>query len=117
MEAMWAGLPKSFYINTLNNGAVTNMVDDAYLELKSVVDMHAVRPLPFGEMPRPLWGFVQRVLDEHELAVEAATTYRRKTLLQAFLASMVTVSIPDAEAAMRAMLDAERDYLPKEWFR
>ena len=71
----------------LNNGAVTNMTDDSYLELLSTVDMNAVRPLPYGEMPRPLWGYMHRVLDEHELAVEAAVSCDRKTLLQAFLAS------------------------------
>ena len=33
IEAMWMGLPKVFYVNTTNRGAVTNMADDAYLEL------------------------------------------------------------------------------------
>lgn len=117
IEAMWAGLPKTFYINTLNNGAVTNMVDDAYLEIPCVVDMNAVRPLPFGPFPRPLLGFIQRQLDEHELAVEAAVTCDKKILLQAFLAGMVTVSIPDAKACMAEMLRRERKYLPKGWYK
>lgn len=116
IEAMWAGLRKTFYINTPNNGAVTNMPNDAYLELLSLVNMHAVQPLSFGEIPRPLVGYIHRVLDEHELAVEAATTFSRKTLLQAFLASMVTVSIPDAENCMNELLEAQREYLPVEWF-
>jgi alpha-galactosidase/6-phospho-beta-glucosidase family protein len=116
IEAMWAGLPKRFYVNTLNNGAVTNMTDDAYLELPSVLDMNRVSPLPFGPMPRPLTGFLQRVLDEHELAVEAAVTCDRSVLRKAFLASMVAVSIPGVEACMAEMLRREREYLPKAWF-
>ncbi|HWL53413.1 MAG TPA: hypothetical protein VNQ90_13330 [Chthoniobacteraceae bacterium] len=116
VEAVWAGLPMQFYINTRNGGAVTNMADDAYLELPSLVDMNRVRPLPFGEMPRPLLGYLHRVLDEHELAVEAAVTCDRKVLLQAFLASMVTVSIPDAKACMEELLSAQADYLPAGWF-
>ncbi len=116
IESMWAGLHKTFYINTPNNGAVSNMPDDAYLELRSVVSMNAVQPLPFGEMPRPLLGYLHRVLDEHELAVEAATNFSRKTLRQAFLASMVAVSIPDVELCMNELLEAERDYLPAQWF-
>ena len=117
IEAMWLGLDKRFYINTPNRGAVTNMPDDAYLELLCVVDMNDVRPLPFGEMPRPLHGYCQRVLDEHELAVEAAMTCDRDTLLKAFLASMVAVSIPDSKACMEEMLRRERAYLPKAWFK
>ncbi len=115
IEAMWAGLPKTFYINTRNNGAVSNMPADAYLELPSLVDMNAIRPLAFGEIPRPLSGFMHRVLDEHELAVEAAVTCDRNILRKALLASMVAVSIPDVENCMNELLEAEREYLPKEW--
>jgi alpha-galactosidase/6-phospho-beta-glucosidase family protein len=79
--------------------------------------MNAVMPLPFGPLPRPILGYVQRILDEHELAVEAAVTCSRKTLLQAFLASMVIVSIPDATNCMEEMLVSERKYLPAKWFR
>jgi alpha-galactosidase len=117
IEAMWAGLPKRFYINTRNGGAVTNMTDDAFLELPCVVDMNAVRPLPFGDMPRPILGYTQRVLDEHELAVEAAVTCDRRVLRNAFLASMVAVSIPDVERCMEEMLRRERKYLPKGWLK
>ncbi|NQU12438.1 glycoside hydrolase family 4 [bacterium] len=117
IEAMWAGLPKRFYINVRNNGAVTNLTDDAYLELPCVVDMNAVRPLPFGPFPRPLTGFIQRVLDEHELAVEAAVTGDRQILRQAFLASMVAVSIPDVDNCIAELLRKERAYLPKQWYR
>lgn len=117
IEAMWAGLPKKFYINIENNGAVTNMPDDAFLELLSVVDMQAIQPLPFGELPRPMLGYCQRVLDEHELAVEAGVTFSRDTLRKAFLASMTAVSIPDVDNCMNEMLRRERQYLPKQWCR
>ena len=116
IEAMWAGLPKTFYINTRNRGAVTNMNDDAFLEIPCVVDMNEVRPLPFGEMPRPLLGYMQRVLDEHELAVEAAVAMDRGILRRAFLASMIAVSIADVDACIREMLRRERSCLPRGWF-
>jgi alpha-galactosidase len=116
IEAMWAGLPKTFYINTRNAGAVTNMADDAFLEIPCAVDMNEVRPLPFGTMPRPLLGYMQRVLDEHELAVEAAVTMDRGILRQAFLAGMLAVNIPDVDACIRTMLRREREYLPEGWF-
>lgn len=116
IEAMWTGLPKTFYINTPNRGAVSNMPADAYLELPCMVNMNAVQPLPFGEIPRPLSGYIHRVLDEHELAVEAAVTHDRRMLRQAFLASMVSVSIPDVDNCIDELLTAERDYLPAEWY-
>lgn len=115
IEAMWSGQTKRFYINARNGGAVTNMPDDAYLELPCLIDMNRVQPLPFGAMPRPILGFLHRVLDEHELAVEAAMTCDRMKLKQAYLASMVAVSIPDVEACMEELLKAECEYLPERW--
>jgi alpha-galactosidase len=117
IEALWSGEKREFYINTPNNGSITNMPDDAFVEVLCEVGRDYVKPLPFGEMPRPLLGYCHRVLDEHELAVEAAVTYSRKTLRQAFLASMVAVSIPDVELCMNELLEAERDLLPKQWFK
>lgn len=117
IEALWSGETKKLYINTPNQGAISNMPDDAFVEVLCEVGAEGVKPLPFGEMPRPLLGYCHRVLDEHELAVEAAVTYDRKILRQAYLASMVAVSISDVEACMNELLEAERDYLPAQWFK
>ncbi len=116
IESMWAGLGKKFYINSPNNGAVSNMQDDAFLELLSDVSLNEVRPLPYGPMTRPLLGMFQRVLDEHELAVEAAVTGDRQTLLKAFVASPLTVSLEDVENIIDELLSKERRYLPSYWF-
>jgi alpha-galactosidase len=117
IETMWTGNGRLYYINMPNNGAVTNMPDDAYLELPTYVELSGVRPLAYGKIPRPLTGFIQRVLDEHELAVEAAVTCDRRILRQAFLASMVTVNIADVDACIDEMLEAEREYIPAGWYK
>jgi len=116
VESMWAGLGKKFYINNPNRGAVTNLPDDAFLELLSDVNINEVRALPYGPMPRPLLGMFQRVLDEHELAVEAAVTGDRQTLMKAFVASPLTYNLEDAEALIEELLRKERKYLPAYWF-
>ncbi len=51
IESMWAGLGKALFVNSANRGAVTNMAHDAFLELRSDIDMAGPRPQPFGEMP------------------------------------------------------------------
>ncbi len=117
IEDMWTKGGQRFYINTRNSGAVTNMVDDAFMELPCTVDMNGVYPLHFGEMPRPLAGWCQHILDEHELAVEAAVTCDRTILRRAFLASMLTQSIPDIDRCIDELLAAEREYLPETWFQ
>jgi len=116
IEAMVGGLPKPFYINTFNAGSVTNMADDAFLELLCDVDMSGPRPRPVGAMPRGVRGLQEQVLDAHELAAAAAATCDRAMLRRAMLTDPLVSSIGDADAIIRELLEAEREALPAGWF-
>jgi len=116
IENMVGGLGKPFYINTFNEGAVTNMSDDAFLELLCDIDMDGPRPRPVGEMPTGLHGLQQQVLDTHELTAEAVATCDRSLLRRAMLTDPLTSSIADADAIVKELLEAERDVLPACWF-
>jgi len=117
IESMWGGLGKPFYINTTNGGAVTNMPDEAFLELRSDVDMRSVRRQPFGELPRGVLGLTHQVLDTHELTAEAAMTGDRSVLRRAMLTDPICNNIRDADNCIRDLLKAEREALPSFWFR
>ncbi|MHC4916200.1 MAG: family 4 glycosyl hydrolase [Planctomycetota bacterium] len=116
IEGMWGNLGKRFYINQPNRGAVGNFDDDAFFELLSDVDMKGPRPVAIGEMPRGLKGLTHQVLDTHELTVEAAVTCDRKVLRRAMLTDPIVSSIPDADAIVEDLLEAEREALPEGWF-
>ncbi len=117
IEAMWGDLGKSFYINTPNRGAVTNMADDAFLELRCDLDMHGPRPQPVGVMPRGLRGFQETVIDTHELTVEAAVSCDRDVLLRAFMSDPIIHNVSDARAMIAELLEAERDALDPRWYK
>ena len=114
---MWGGLGKKFYINSANRGAVANLPDDAFLELRCELDMQGPRPLPAGEMPRGLLGLTHQVLDTHELTVEAAVSCDRKLLLRALATDPIVNNLGDARNIMNELLEAERDHLPAGWSR
>jgi len=116
IESMWAGLGKPFYVNTFNDGAVTNMGRDDFLELCCDVGMSGPVPRPVGEMPRGLRGLMEQVLDAHELTAEAVATGRRDLLRRAFLTDPLGSSIADADGIIDELLAAERDALPQRWF-
>jgi len=116
IENMVGGLGKPFYVNTFNEGAVTNMADDAFLELLCDIDMDGPKPRPVGEMPRGLRGMQELVLDTHELTAEAVARCDFKLLRRAMLTDPLVSSIADADAIIRELLDAERDALPACWF-
>ncbi len=115
IESMWGGLGKSFYVNTTNRGAITNLPDDAFVELRSDLDMRGPRPQPFGELPRGVLGLTHQVLDTHELTAAAAMTGDRAILRRAMLTDPICNNIADADACIRDLLQAERAALPSYW--
>ena len=117
IENMWGNLGKSFYINSFNRGAVRNLPDDAFLELRSDIDMQGPRPQPFGELPRGLLSLTMQVLDTHELTAQAAVTCDRAILKRAMLTDPICNNISDADACIRDLLEAERDALPAGWYK
>lgn len=116
IEAMVGNLDKPFYINTANQGAVTNMREDAFLELLCDIDMDGPRPRPVGEMPRGLRAMQEVVLDTHELTAEAIATCNLALLRRALLTDPLVNSIADADALIKELLEAEREALPACWF-
>ena len=116
IESMWGGLGKPFYVNTRNRRAVTNMAEDAFLELRCDVDMSGPRPQPIGEMPRGPLGLTQVVLDTHELTAQAAATCDRDLLLRAFMTDPIVTNIEDAKAIIEESLARQRDILPRGWY-
>jgi alpha-galactosidase/6-phospho-beta-glucosidase family protein len=117
IESMWGNLGKPFFINSANRGAITNMPDDAFLELECTVDMeNGPQPKPFGEIPRGILGLQMQVLDCHELTAEAAVTCDKKILLRAMMTDPLVNNIGDAKMIIKELLEIERDILPAKWY-
>ena len=117
IESMVGGLAKPFYVNTANQGAVSNMQDDAFLELLCDIDMDGPVPRPVGEMPRGLLGQQQVILDTHELTAEAVAQGNYSLLRRAMLTDPIVNAIGDADAILQELLEQERDALPECWYR
>ncbi|MCX7046283.1 MAG: glycoside hydrolase family 4 [Candidatus Sumerlaeota bacterium] len=117
IEAMWGGLGKAFFINSANRGAIPNLPPEAFVELRCDVDMKGPRPQPACMMPRGVLGLTHQVLDTHELTAEAAATGDRALLRRAMLTDPICNNIPDTDACIADLLKAEREVLPKYWYR
>lgn len=116
IESMVGQLGKPFYINTSNQGAVSNMAPDAVLELLCDLDMAGPAPRPVGDMPRGLRGLQEQILDTHELTAEAVVKGDVALLRRALLTDPLTNSIADADAILRELLAAQREALPDHWY-
>ena len=117
IENMIGDLGKKFYINTFNNGAVSNMADDAFLELLSDIDMNGPRPIEVGDMPRGLRGMQEIVLDTHELTAQAAKSCDIGILRRAMMTDPLINSIADADSIVEELLEVEKEILPNKWYK
>lgn len=115
IEAMWGNLGKSFFINTHNNGAITNMADDAFLELYCDLSMEGPKPHTIGEMPRGIRGMCEVVLDTHELTAQAVHDKDRSLLRRAFLTDPLTNSIGDTDMLIDELIQREINIVGKHW--
>lgn len=116
IESMVGGLGKKFFINTLNQGAVANMNDDAFLELLCDVSMDGAKPLPVGDMPRGIRGMQELVLDTHELTAQAVVEGSRELLRRAMMTDPLVNSIGDADRIIEELLALEKDVIPAHWY-
>jgi len=116
IENMVGNLNKRFFINTLNNGAVTNMNNDSFLELLSEVSMDGIKPLHIGEMPRGIRGMQELVLDTHELTAEAVVERSFTKLRRAMMTDPLVNSIHDADLIIKELLEQEREIIPGYWY-
>ncbi len=114
---MWAGLGRSFFVNSPNRGAVSNMAPDAFLELRCDLDISGPRPHPLGVMPPGLLSLQRRVLDAHELTAEAAVTGDKRILRRAIMTDPLCVSIEDGDAVIEELLELEKGILPRFWYK
>jgi alpha-galactosidase len=115
IENMVGNLGKPFYVNVPNQGAVTNMSDDAFLELLCDVDLQGPTPRPVGEMPRGLRGMQEVVLDTHELTAEAVINCDHALLRRAMMTDPLVTSIADADHILAELLALEKEVLPACW--
>ncbi|MNP57032.1 putative 6-phospho-beta-glucosidase [compost metagenome] len=116
IENMVGNLGKRFFVNTLNNGAVTNMNDDSFLELLCDVSMEGAKPVHVGEMPRGIRGMQELVLDTHELTAEAVVEQSFEKLRRAMLTDPLVSSISDADQIIKDLLELEREMIPGVWY-
>lgn len=114
VEALWTGSGRHLFVNVPNRGVVPNLPHDALLELECVCDHTGAHPLPVGDFPLGLRSLQMRILDTHELTVEAYVRKDRNLLLRALAVDPIVNSIAAAEAVLDDLYQAQSDILP-EW--
>jgi len=105
---------KELSVNVPNeNFAVSNLPEDAIVEVPAQVDAEGVHPIKVGELPEVLAAICRNQISIQNLLVEAYRQRSKKLLLHALILDPVVDSVDRAEEMMEEMLKVEAGYLPE----
>ena len=100
-------------VNVRNAGALPDLGPDAVVEIPARIDGRGAHPLPLAPLQPELRGLVQAVKAYEDLGVSAAIHGDRSTAEKALLAHPLVGRFSVARPLLGAILEANRDYLPR----
>ncbi|MFP7283380.1 6-phospho-beta-glucosidase [Bacillus altitudinis] len=100
-------------VNTINNGAISDIPNDSAVELNCVITKDGPKPIAVGEMPVAVKGLISQIKSFERVAAEAAVTGDYNTALVAMTINPLVPSDAIAKSILDEMLEAHKDYLPQ----
>ncbi len=98
---------------TRNNGSISDLPDDASVEVPCVVGAHGVTPLHMGSLPETIRPLCQKAKAWESWTVEAGVTGDRNAALMAMMTNPLVPSFEVAQALLDDMLPVNKDFLPQ----
>jgi alpha-galactosidase len=107
--------PVVIYGNVANNGLISNLPQDAVVEVPVLVDGNGLQPTAIGELPVHLAAMMQTNLNVQALTVEAAITGKREHIYHAAMLDPHTsaeLSLDQIWHLVDDLIDAHGEWLP-----
>ena len=104
------------HVNVINNGSISNIMDEAIVEVPCYADIHGINVPIYGEMDTAQAEVINRMVSVNKLAVDAACTGNVKKLYQAMLLDPLTGAALDPRQIRQMtaeLLVAEEPWLPQ----
>jgi alpha-galactosidase len=116
IESLETGRIYRGHFNVPNDGCISNLSDDAIVEVPGYVDRNGINIPAVGDLPMACAAVCQQSVNVQRLAVNAAVNGDRELLQQALLLDPLTGAVctpPEIEAMMNEMLVAQAKWLPQ----
>jgi 6-phospho-beta-glucosidase len=113
IASLHAGTGDTQVVDVRNDGALPGLPDDAVVEIPCTVDRDGAHPLPQRALPADMSGLVAHCKAYERLAVDAAISGSRETMIRALVANPLVGQYPRAEQLADALLEANRHFLPR----
>lgn len=116
MEAMETNVPYKIGGNVLNTGLITNLPQNAVVEVPCLVDASGITPCYIGDLPEQCAAMNRTNLNVHILTIEAAVTRKKDYIYQAALMDphcQSELSIDDIVSMCDDLIAAHGSWLPE----
>lgn len=116
LEGLETGRVYRGHFNVVNNGAITNLADDAIVEVPGYVDANGINIPIVGDLPLGCAAVCESSINVQRLAVEAAVKADDQLLRQAMMMDPLTGAVlnpPEIWQMVDEMLVAQAEWLPQ----
>ena len=113
IASLHAGTGDVQAVDIRNDTALPDLPPDAVVEVPARIDRTGAHTQPLPALAPEMAGLVQQVKAYERLAVSAASRGDRATALKALMANPLVRTYRTADALLGALLDANRDHLPR----
>ncbi|MEG0366978.1 MAG: 6-phospho-beta-glucosidase [Coprobacillus sp.] len=100
-------------VDTLNQGAISNLPDDVVVEVSSVITKDGPRPISVGALPIQVVGLIQQLKAFEILTTDVAVSGNYDDALVAMSINPLVQSEITAKKILDEMLEAHKQYLPQ----
>ena len=96
-----------------NKGIISNLQDDAMVEVPAALMNHGVEPYSIGEIPTFQKAMIETQLGFEKLVVDAWFTGSQQQLINALTLNRTVVNVPTAKKIVDDILAENKSYLPQ----
>ncbi len=116
IEACETGIPYKIYGNVQNNGLISNLPNNACVEVPIMVDNNGLNPCRVGEIPEQLAALNMTHIAVHNMTVQAAVTLDKEYIYRAAYLDPHTrdqLTLDEIKSLCDDLMEAHGDWLPK----
>lgn len=100
-------------VNTVNNGAIPDLPDDAVIEVNCVITNHGPKPLAVGPIPAVVKGLMYQMKAFEELVIRASLTGNYNDAYTALIMNPLIADEKRSKLMLDELLEAHIAYLPQ----
>jgi alpha-galactosidase len=100
-------------LNIINNGTITNLPDDAIVEVPAIVNSYGICGMKIGRLPEAIAALCQREISVAKLMTKAGLDGDRNAAIQAFALDPMVNDLEKAEKMVDDYIFVHKEYLPQ----